>query len=192
MQPDGSTKLLSPTKQRAVVLLFYLTIAVWVLFLLIETMSYSDIEDRALPTLAGGATLLLLVVELRRLIGIRYKSTDNQDHADPSRIPECGTIATDKSHSKFESSSTPESEHSKQMSEENASILALVFLFPILAYAFGFLFGSGFFVFIFVFWYKRDAVLAIKMTVIVLLGYYVLFILILDVFLWEGIWNPVR
>lgn len=30
------------------------------------------------------------------------------------------------------------------------------------------------------------------MTVVVLLGYYVLFILILDIFLWEGIGNPVR
>lgn len=167
---SNSTNRLYPVSSETLQTVFYVLLFGWTVWLLVQASEW-EWDDRIFPYLIGLPLCLLVgakILKLRTEISMPLQPSDDETES----IIETAT----------DESARPVGV--KQRYE--LTMLAWVVAFPVASYYFGFLLVVPVYLCSFLWYFQRDLKLAIAVSVVGSVGLYLLFVVLLDVSVWEG------
>lgn len=157
---------------------FYAGFLVWAIYMLVEVRSWSSLEDWLLPTLFG---VPLVVTILLKLVTVEFPGIEERFLPE---VEETGDELQDHLEGALEREETLSK---AEQLRSGAVISAWVIAFVALLYVLGFWVVLPAFTFVFAWYLLGDLTKSVLITVLFSAAAYVLFVLILEAFIWEGL-----
>lgn len=151
--------------------IFYIILVIWLSYMLLQTREWNLFEDYFFPLLVGVPGLLLLIL----LFSVE-------------EIKQNGLQDTDDNQDKLVQEISDE-ERSSLEPRKGLAAVGWVLAFPIVLYLFGLVWGLPMFLLIFSYYLLRDVKKSVGLTVIIVVFIYGLFFEMLNVLVWEGIFD---
>lgn len=163
---------------------FYGFLLAWLVYLLFETLSYTKFEDLFFPYVIGIPIGLLILIQL---FTIRFPAV--VDRLTPA-APEAATASESELQRRFEEAQETRSRRSKAEKEKvELVMIAWVTILPFMMFYVGMGWTLILYVFGFTWYFVRDLKRAGLVTLIVVVFVYVLFINILEMIIWRGVFD---
>lgn len=163
---------------------FYLFLLVWLAYLLNETLDYTQFEDYFFPLVLGVPLVILLVFHL---VTLRYPGIVERIH------PEAGeSEAQSEIQSRVEEIEVEEEEAARTPAERERweiYMIAWVIVLPLMMYYVGMGWTIVVYTFGFTVFLTRDLRQSLVVTGVVIVFIYVLFLRLLEMIIWRGVWD---
>lgn len=189
---------LLPIDQKWLFFAFYLSILVWISYLIWEARQYGP-QDVLFMYVIFPVLFVLLCIQLLKYVkpGLISQTRRKTSEAIQSVVPEFGvseTVTSDDGEGaredlkqQVESATSGGNRSRREQHKYEIQMIGAVLLLGVGVYLIGLIYALPIFVFLFVLYYDRSILTAAGVTLVFSLIMYILFINLLSVVLWDGI-----
>lgn len=164
---------------------FYTFLLVWTLYILREALTYDDFEDYFFPYMLSVPILLLILI---KLVTVQYPVI--LDWVMPSReVADSQAQETVQRQIEGATESAASKRPKAKQEEYELIMLFWVMVLPFMMYFLGMGLTLPLYIFGFTWFFVRNLKTAVGITLLVNAFVYVLFIRILDMIVWTGVWG---
>lgn len=159
---------------------FFVSLLLWLAYILWETTSYDRFEDTFFPYVVGIPIVLLIVLQL---VIIRYPAVVDRFTPEQAGAAETGD---DELQQRLEEATERTGRTKREKEKYELVMIGWIIVLPFMMFYIGMGWTLVLYVYAFTWYFVRDHKTAASVTVVVVLFVYVLFIRFLDMIVWVG------